>query len=80
MGYKPQTNAVAGALALAKLVDKFPATRMVLDYDEEADVLYISLPRPQQATETVEIDDGEIALHYRDSELVGITVLNASLQ
>jgi uncharacterized protein YuzE len=75
---KPKAKAIKGALALAKLVGIFPATRLVLDFDEEADVLYISLKRPQQATETVELDDGGILLHYRDEELVGITILFAS--
>ena len=43
-------------------------------------MLYISLKRPQQVTETVEREDGDILLHYRKKELVGITVLNASQQ
>lgn len=72
------TKAIAGALALAKLVKDLPASKLWLDYDEEADVLYVSLKRPQQATETVEWEDGEILLDYRETELVGITILNAS--
>ena len=57
---------------------RLPAGRAWIDYDEEADVLYISLKRPQKATETVEVDDGGLLLHYREKELVGITVLDAS--
>jgi uncharacterized protein YuzE len=75
---KRSSKAITGALALAKQVRKFPASRLWLDFDEEADVLYISIKRPQQATDTVEVDDGGILLHYRDKELVGITVLDAS--
>ncbi len=77
---KTQTKAkaVSGALALAKQVAHFPSSNMWLDYDAEADVLYISLKRPQRATETVELEKGGILLRYRNRDLVGITVLDAS--
>jgi uncharacterized protein YuzE len=78
MRRKGSSRAIAGALALAGQVRKFPASRLWLDFDEGADVLYISLKRPQQATDTVEVDDGGILLSYRDKDLVGITVLDAS--
>lgn len=55
----------------------FPVKRFHVDYDEEADVLYISFERPQKATDT-EIADEGILLRYRGSKLVGMTVLNAS--
>jgi len=56
---------------------KFPATKMWVDYDEEADVLYISFKRPQKATDSEMLEDG-ILLRYKDKELVGITILEAS--
>jgi uncharacterized protein YuzE len=77
---KDRVRAVSGALALAQLVGKFPAKRLWLDYDAEADVLYVSLKRPQKATETVELQDRGVLLRYRNDELVGITVLDASKQ
>jgi uncharacterized protein YuzE len=48
-----------------------------VDYDAEADVLYISFERPQKATDSVMTEDG-ILLRYRGNRLVGITVLEAS--
>jgi len=44
-----------------------------LDYDEEADVLYLSFGEPREAKDSVEVEDGVI---YRiaDSEVVGITI------
>lgn len=48
-----------------------------VDYDREADVLYISLARPQGATDS-DLTDDDILLSYRDDKLVGITVLHAS--
>lgn len=59
------------------LLLKFPMERFWVDYDKEADVLYISLRHPQKATETQATDEG-ILLRYRGRELVGITVLEAS--
>ncbi len=55
---------------------RWPEGRAWVDYDREADVLYISLKRPQRATDTVDHDG--ILLRYRGKELVGVTVLNAS--
>jgi uncharacterized protein YuzE len=72
-------QAAAGARALAKQIGHMPASKLWLDYDE-ADVLYITLKRPQKATQTVELDDEGVLLRYRGKELVGITVLDASQQ
>ncbi len=54
-----------------------PARHMWTDYDAEADVLYISFRKPQQANDSIMEDDGNI-YHYHDDEWVGITILNAS--
>lgn len=56
---------------------KLPQKKLWIDYDEEADVLYISFKRPQRATETIMTEEG-ILLRYKDNELVGITILEAS--
>jgi len=44
-----------------------------IDYDEEADVLYISFGKPQPADESKEVND--IIFRFKGSELVGITVI-----
>lgn len=56
---------------------KFPTTRMWIDYDKEADVLYISFNRPQKATDSEMTKDG-IILRYKGGEIVGVTILDAS--
>ena len=48
-----------------------------MDYDREADVLYISLQSPQGATDS-NLSDDDILFRYRNDQLVGITVLHAS--
>lgn len=55
---------------------KLGAKKLWFDYDEEADVLYVSFRRPQKATDSRMEDD--LIYHYRDGELVGVTVLHAS--
>ncbi len=59
------------------LLTNFPESRFKVDYDQKADVLYISFERPQKAKNTEMADDG-ILFRYRKDELVGITVLKAS--
>jgi uncharacterized protein YuzE len=54
---------------------KMPSKRMWIDYDEGADVLYISFKKPQQANDSVMEED--IIYHYHDKELVGLTILHA---
>jgi len=53
-----------------------PSRKMWIDYDEEADVLYISFEKPQNATDSEMIKD--IIVHRRGNEVVGVTVLHAS--
>jgi len=55
---------------------KLGAKKLWFDYDEEADVLYVSFRRPQQVTDSRM--EGDLIYHYRDEELVGVTVLHAS--
>ena len=57
---------------------RLPDRKAWIDYDEKADVLYISLKRPQRATETKFLADKGILLRYRAKDLVGVTVLDAS--
>jgi uncharacterized protein YuzE len=56
---------------------KFPVTKTWIDYDREADTLYISFERPQKATDSEMSKDG-ILYRYRGEKLVGITILDAS--
>jgi uncharacterized protein YuzE len=58
---------------------ELPARHIWTEYDDGADVLYISFCKPQQANDSVMEDDNRI-YHYHDDELVGITILNASQQ
>lgn len=63
--------------ALPHLI-RLPSGKAWIDYDQEADVLYVSLKRPQKATNTEFLEKKGLLLRYRDKELVGVTILDAS--
>jgi len=48
-----------------------------IDYDQGADVLYISFKRPQKATDSEMLENG-ILVRYRGGQVVGLTILEAS--
>jgi uncharacterized protein YuzE len=54
-----------------------PSHQLWIDYDAEGDVLYLSFEKPQQATDSVMAEDGNV-YHYRGERLVGVTILHAS--
>ena len=66
----------AAILEAAASFLKLGVKKQWLDYDEEADVLYVSFRRPQKATDSCM--EGDLIYHYRDEELVGVTILHAS--
>jgi uncharacterized protein YuzE len=66
---------VIDILSLVPQTLNLRSTHLWLDYDEKADVLYISLRKPQRATDSVM--EGRFIYHYDGSELVGVTVLQA---
>lgn len=64
---------------LIPLLLQLPSRQVWVDYDEEGDVLYLSFERPQQATDSVMGEDGNV-YHYRGDHLVGVTILHASIR
>jgi len=74
---KVSAEVIKELLEIARHAVKLPMRSVWLDYDAEADVLYVSLRRPQQATQSRLLDDGVI-LRFRGKELVGVTILDAS--
>ena len=58
---------MAKALTVSKVED------LDVDYDKEADVLYISFGPPKAASEST-ILNNDIILHYKGDRIIGITV------
>ncbi len=54
---------------------KMPSNRIWIDYDEDADALYISFQKPQHADDSIMEDN--VIYHYCGKNLVGITVIGA---
>lgn len=64
----PHVQAAISSELISRLL-ALPGHKVWMDYNSEADVLYISFRKPQQANDSVMEDDGNI-YHYRDDELV----------
>lgn len=64
--------------AVSHLV-QLPKKHIWLDYDEEADTLYIHFEERPSSTHSEMRDDG-VVLDYKGRRLVGVTVLEASLR
>jgi uncharacterized protein YuzE len=71
------TGFIDQCVVLARDVLKMPANKLWIDYDSEADVLYMSFRKPQRATETIELED-DMLLRKDGDKIVGLTILNAS--
>jgi uncharacterized protein YuzE len=56
---------------------QMPENKMWLDYDKEADVLYINFKKPQRATDSEMLKNG-IIIRYKNEDVVGLTILDAS--
>lgn len=48
-----------------------------IDYDKEADVIYINFKKPSDPDDS-ELTDDDIIVRYEEGEVVGLTVLHAS--
>jgi len=79
MGYglaRMEERAVVEILESLPHLLRLPSKQIWFDFDEEADVLYVSFERPQGATDSELTEDG-ILMRYRGERLVGVTILNA---
>jgi len=64
-------------LGLSSKLARLAVRHMWVDYDQEADVLYLSFRKPQRAKKTVEMDD-DVLIRTDNDQIVGITIMNAS--
>jgi len=53
------------------------AEKMEVDYDKEADVLYISFS-PSTPADDSELTDNDIIIRYKNKKIIGLTVLHFS--
>jgi uncharacterized protein YuzE len=72
-----ENDMIQTCLNLTANLIKLPVRNIWIDYDKEADVLYLSFRKPQRAKKTVEAGD-DILVRTDEGKIVGITILNAS--
>lgn len=72
-----ENKIIQTCLGLSSGIIKLPIEHIWVDYDKEADVLYLSFRKPQRAKKTVETDN-DILIRKDGNKIVGITILNAS--
>ena len=71
------TKSMQNVMFMVPYLVHFPSHHFWVDYDKDADVLYISFSRPQNATDS-EMDEDGVLYRYQGDQLVGITILDAS--
>lgn len=71
------TTAVKQIFKMLPYLNKLKAKHILFDFDNDADVLYVSFERPQRATDTQILKDGTL-LRVRGKKVVGLTILNIS--
>ena len=54
-----------------------PHKKVWVDYDEEADVLYVNFKKPSHADDS-ELTDDDVIIRYEKGQVVGMTFLNAA--
>jgi uncharacterized protein YuzE len=66
-------------LAVSDLVQmaQYGKDKLFVNYDEEADVLYVSFGKPQKADNAVQSKDG-IIRRKKAGKIIGLTILQAS--
>jgi uncharacterized protein YuzE len=74
-----ENDMIQRCLGLSSDLTKLPVKHIWVDYDKEADVLYLSFRKPQRAKKTVETDD-DVLIRTDGDQIVGITIMNASIR
>lgn len=77
---KSVTNVInSGKLAIPDFINlaKYSHDKLFIDYDEEADVLYVSFGKPQKADDSIH-GEGDIIRRIKGKKIIGLTILNAS--
>lgn len=76
---KISSDLIDNCMTMASDMLKLPTQHIWLDYDKEADVLYMSFRKPQGATKTIEMDN-DILVRKDGNNIVELTILNASMR
>lgn len=70
---KSATAVITDLMHLAQFGD----SKLWVDYDNQADVLYVNFGRPQKADDAYQGEDG-IIRRKKNNKIIGLTILHAS--
>ena len=73
-----ETKSIESLKSLCRIIPYLPVKKLYVDYDEEADVLYLKFEQPANMYQS-ELTDDDILMEYDESgKLAGVTILEAS--
>ncbi|OHB75862.1 MAG: hypothetical protein A2Z34_04925 [Planctomycetes bacterium RBG_16_59_8] len=76
-GAKRMSASVDNFVHLSPFLARGAINTFMVDYDKDADVLYVNFTKPRKSTHGEITEDG-VVLNFRGKQLVGITILDAS--
>lgn len=68
----------SGKIAVSDLIKltEMGQDKLIVDYDKDADVLYVNFGKPQKADDSTQVEG--IIKRKKGNKLIGLTILNAS--
>ena len=72
-----KNDMIQTCIGLSSNLAKLSVKNIWVDYDKEADVLYLIFRKPQRSKKTIETDD-DVLIRTDGDEIVGVTILDAS--
>lgn len=73
-----ETKSIESLKHFCRIIPYLPVKKLTVDYDEEADVLYLKFEQPANIYQS-RLTDDDILMEYDESgRLTGVTILEAS--
>ena len=73
-----ETKSIETLKQFCRIIPYLPVKKLTVDYDEEADVLYLKFEQPANIYQS-KLTDDDILMEYDESgRLTGVTILEAS--
>ena len=78
MAQAVEMKSIESLKPLCRIIPRLPVGKLYVDYDKEADVLYLKFEEPANIYQS-RLTDDDILMEYDESgRLVGVTMLDAS--
>lgn len=70
-------KAIKEIVSVVPKIMQIDPSHIFIDYDKPADVLYISLGKPQKADNS-ELLENNVLIRKKNNKIIGLTIINAS--